>query len=170
MLADEGSMRASSVTPYRWPVRYGVPCSEVGHRQHQSFATFRHSNHGRQASLLGQSSRSSEGGGATVMHAVMSSTEEARGACGLVLQIWGQNMGMRWDDGDVGRGDDVTLSVMAGEELHRRSGGVGPLPKRPSSSIHKSEYIFAIVGYRHSIRKAIDLTLDESLKLVVLAR
>jgi hypothetical protein len=103
------------------------------------------------------------------MHAVMSRTEEACGACGLVLQIWGQNMGMRWDDGDFGRGDDVTLSAVAGEERHRRSGGAEPAPKT-SVLFDSSIRVFAIVDYRHSIRKAIDLTLDESLKLVVLAR
>jgi hypothetical protein len=57
--------------------------------------------------------------------------------CRSGVKTWG----MRWDNGGLALGDDVTLSAVVGEELHRRSGGVGwsPLPKRPSSSIHKSE-------------------------------
>jgi hypothetical protein len=90
------------------------------------------------------------------MHAVMSSTEEACGACGLVLQTWGQNIGMRWDDGDFGHGDDVTLSVVAGEERHRCAGvrwGLSPRPKRPSSSIHKSECLQSwIIGILYERR------------------
>jgi hypothetical protein len=60
-------------------------------------------------------------GEGTVVHAVMSSTEEACGACGLVLQIWGsETWGLAVGRWEFGRGDDVTLSVVAGEEQQRK--------------------------------------------------